>query len=450
MAEAQKTSDIYGMLLDRGTQKVLMLLEEKGGWTLAHVHIPDKRVWPAMVGVGRGALQNILAADITVLRRVDAAYSADRSHVDLIYELENHSPDWTPPPEGRWIDRAALQTLSLMHPEQRAIIEAELDALSANQISGLRPPWAQPGWFQSASDWMRDQLTARNYVLTGATEQVKSWGISCLLKVPTGQGDIYFKVASALPLFGNEPQVLQALAQRYPDRVPAPIAIEPEQRWMLMQDFGAELRDMPTLERWETAILRFGTLQIQAVSDVEDLLAAGCLDRRLNILAQQIDPLVNDEQITALLSADEMSQLRALAPRLKTLCGELAGYHVPYSLNHGDLHSGNITGENLLFFDWTDACIAHPFLDLSTIVDDVEESLTGGREQVVDIYLNLWTAYEPLDRLRVMWKLAEPLGALHQAVSYQHILAALELSSRPELSDGVRHWLGRVIQTMPE
>jgi hypothetical protein len=49
-----------------------------------------------------------------------------------------------------------------------------------------------------------------------------------------------------------------------------------------------------------------------------------------------------------------------------------------------------------------------------------------------------------------MWQLAEPLGALHQAVSYQHILAALEPNSRPELSGGLSLWLRRVIQTMPE
>jgi phosphotransferase family enzyme len=449
MAEAQPSSDIYGMILDRGTQKVL-LMDEKGGWMLPNVHIPDKLVWPAMVGMSRGALQKLLAADVTVLRRVDAAYSADRSHVNLIYELENHTPNWTPPPHARWVDRNTLRTLSLIHPQQRAILDAELDALSTNQISGLRPAWAQPGWFQSASDWMRDQLMQQGFVLTGSVEQVKSWGISCLLKVPTGQGDIYFKVASSLPLFGDEPKVQQALAQRYPDCVPAPIAIEPRQRWMLMHDFGAELRDMPTLERWETAVVRFGKMQVGAVSAVEDLLAVGCLDRRLNILAQQIDPLLNNVQLAGLLPTDEMSRLRALVPRLKTMCSQLAGYHVPYSLNHGDLHSGNITGESLLFFDWTDACIAHPFLDLSTIVDDVENSLPGSRERMVDAYLNLWTDFEPIDRQRALWQIAEPLGALHQAVSYQHILAALEPASRPEMSGGVRYWLGRIIKTMPE
>jgi hypothetical protein len=449
MTETQSSSDIYGLLLDRSSARVLMLGDETDGWALPHVHIPDKRLWPAMVGTASSAMQYLLGTYVTVLRRVDAIYSADRSHVDLFYELENQTADWKIPPQSQWIDRATLETLPLTHAEQRGVIEAELIAVENDQIPGLRPAWAQPGWFQAASAWIHTQLRARNYRITGSIQQVKSWGISCLLRASTEQGDIYFKVASSLPLFGDEPRLLQAISARFPDCVPAPVAIEPSERWMLMPDFGAELRDMPSLDKWETAVLRFGRLQTQAVAMVEDLLAAGCLDRRLDVLARQIDPLMDDEITAASLSTDEMAQLQALAPRLKAMCGELAGYRVPYSLNHGDLHGGNITGESLLFFDWTDACIAHPFLDLSTVVDDVEAGFPDGRGRIVDAYLNLWTAYEPIDRLRGIWQVAEPLGALHQAVSYQHILAALEPNSRPELSGGLRYWLQQIVKTMP-
>jgi hypothetical protein len=450
VAELQQSSDIYGILLDRSTAQVLMLHDEKGDWTLPHVHVPDKCLWSAMVGPISSAMGNALETQVTVLRNVSANYAADGSHVDLIYELENHSEGWMLPPQSKWIDSTLLKNLTLTYEEHRAMIEAELEAAQSNQFPGLRPAWARAGWFKAASAWMRDQLIQQNYALRSSIEQVKSWGISCLLRVETDRGNIFFKVASSRPLFGNEPVVLAALSERYPDLVPAPIAIEPEQRWMLTQDFGAELRTMPTLDRWETAISRFGQLQLQAVSIVEDLLAVGCLDRRLEILSQQIDPLLQDADILALLSPDEIAQLQALAPRLKAMCSELTRYRVPYSLNHGDLHSGNITGQTLLFFDWTDACIAHPFLDLSTVVAYIEEQTPVGRERVLDVYLNLWTAYEPIERLRVMWQLAEPLGALHQAVSYQHILAALEPTSKPEMVEEMLEWLRRIIRTMPQ
>jgi hypothetical protein len=47
----------------------------------------------------------------------------------------------------------------------------------------------------------------------------------------------------------------------------------------------------------------------------------------------------------------------------------LAGHAVPPSLVHGDLHLANVARgpRGCRFFDWTDACVAHPFLDLATI-----------------------------------------------------------------------------------
>jgi aminoglycoside phosphotransferase (APT) family kinase protein len=452
MAEAQQTSDIYGILLDRNAPRVLMLPDDDDSdkWTLPHIHLPDKRVWVPSIGVTCTEMRILLAADVTVLRNVYAAYSENYLHGDLIYVLENHSKNWTPPPKARWVDGNQLEQLPLAHPEHRAVIVGELQDAAANSVPKLRPPWAQPGWFKAASDWMAAQLEEHGYVLTAPIEQTKSWGISCLLRARTNQGNVYFKVSTSLPLFGNEPALLQALAKRYPDFVPAPLAIESTQRWMLMTDFGTELRSTITLEKYETAMQRFGQLQAQAVSAVEDLLNIGCLDRRLNILETQIDPLLNHEIVRTLMTADEIAQLRAIAPRLKAMCSELASYRVPYSLSHGDLHSGNITGETLLFFDWTDACIAHPFLDLSVVVGDLHESGLTGLEQVLDAYLRQWITYEPMDRLREMWRIALPLGALHQAVSYQHIVAILEQTSKQELVEGVRHWLRQVLRTIPE
>jgi hypothetical protein len=63
-----------------------------------------------------------------------------------------------------------------------------------------------------------------------------------------------------------------------------------------------------------------------------------------------------------------------------------------------------------------------------------------------DSYLVLWTAYEPLPRVQAAWQLAEPLGALHHAVSYQHIVAGLEPTAQHELAWGVSLWLRKVLQ----
>jgi hypothetical protein len=236
MAETQRTSDIYGILLDRNRPRVLMMKGEDSKWTLPHVHLPDQRLWLPTVGIVCEHMRNLLEADLTVLRGVFTGYSADRTNVELIYNLESHSEDWLLPSDARWVERGELQTLSLAYLEHRTIIDAELQEAESNQVPELRPPWARPDWFRAASTWMRQQLEEKNYVLTAPIEQTKSWGISCLLRAQTDRGNIFFKVSTMLPLFGNEPALLRALSERYPDSVPAPIAIEPEQRWMLMQD----------------------------------------------------------------------------------------------------------------------------------------------------------------------------------------------------------------------
>jgi hypothetical protein len=63
-------------------------------------------------------------------------------------------------------------------------------------------------------------------------------------------------------------------------------------------------------------------------------------------------------------------------------------------------------------------------------------------------YLGVWAAYEPIERLLEAWKLAKPLWALHQAVSYQHIVATLEDTSKPELAPGLSYWLRTLLQSL--
>ena len=71
------------------------------------------------------------------------------------------------------------------------------------------------------------------------------------------------------------------------------------------------------------------------------------------------------------------------------------------------------------------------------------------RAQVMGAYLKSWLDYEPMDRLKEIWKLAEPLGALHQAISYQHILAAIEPTDKPQFVEDLPRWLRRAVRMTP-
>jgi aminoglycoside phosphotransferase (APT) family kinase protein len=142
-------------------------------------------------------------------------------------------------------------------------------------------------------------------------------------------------------------------------------------------------------------------------------------------------------------------------PRLRAACAELAGYAVPPSLVHGDLHLANVAKgpRGYLFFDWTDASVAHPLLDLPTIRRG--SSFAGGeaepelRLRVRDAYLPAWASFEPPDRLRRAWELALPLGALHQAISYRSLAATLRPPVDAHLTGSTAWWLRRVLADLP-
>ena len=216
---------------------------------------------------------------------------------------------------------------------------------------------------------------------------------------------------------------------------------------MLMPDFGGGgegLRDA-TAAQLRDVMRMYAHMQIGCIERVDALLDRGFMDRRLGVLSAQIDELLADPNSLAGLTDEELEKLRAAAPRLQAMCARLESYGVPQTLSHGDFHGGNIVAKdgNYLIFDWTDACIAHPFLDLAVIMDPYSSgNLTPEeRDRLLDTYLEPWTPYAPIEQLREAAHLARTLGALHQAVSYKHIVESMEDSARWEFAGAAAHWL---------
>lgn len=261
-----------------------------------------------------------------------------------------------------------------------------------------------------------------------------------MLRAETTSDVIYFKVANQLPLFCHEPKTTQTLATLFPDYIPKPIAIDEQRRWMLTPDFGGSLReDNPSIETLQHIARTYARLQISTVSMLDMLMDSGCLDRRPHVLASQIDDLMTDDACIIGLDNEEKTKWRATAPTLKALCAKLAQFNIPNTLVHGDFHAGNISqqGHRTIIFDWTDACISHPFFDLPIFIDF---DAASHEEVLRDAYLACWIAYEPIERLREAYQIAEILAALHQAVSYHGIQKHSEPYYRNQWDWAVPHF----------
>ena len=177
---------------------------------------------------------------------------------------------------------------------------------------------------------------------------------------------------------------------------------------------------------------RFATLQRRAADMVPELLGIGCLDRRLDVLETQLPALVRDPGAVVRLEPTEVKKLRSMEPLFQDVCRRLAAIGPPPTLVHGDLHFGNVArlDGRLVYFDWTDACVAHPFIDLLSLQWEKDETV---RADLLAAYLEAWEADLPAERLREAVELAGVVIPLHHAVSYRTIVNGLEPVAKPEL-----------------
>jgi hypothetical protein len=366
----------------------------------------------------------------------------EQKRIEAIYEMELLDLNWQPPDGARWVSAADFAAaefagtdfagLQIANADHIPLLSAYLTTLEQGVVPDQRPAWARPGWVHEARAWVETELARHGYALR-ELEQLKQWGISSVLRAKTDYSDFYFKTTNPLmALFVNEASVTQCLSKLFPAYVPTPISVDISRDWMLLPAFDQLFQRETTLEVKAEAFRRFARLQIETIDKLDALLAAGCLDRRIGVMISQIDPLLDDPAATHLLPSEQTAELRALVPRIKELSQKLSAFGLPHTLVHGDLHLGNaaLVNGQTIYFDWTDACIAHPFIDLHSLAWVKDET---ARETILTSYLEPWTDFAPMPRLREIWRLAYALLPLHHSVSYQYIVNNLEPDSKGEL-----------------
>ncbi len=450
MSEPKPWQSLVDVAILHPTRAQILVQQNATGRTLPSLPLP--KVWTEPLARINETVQQRLGIKTLVLHKLAEVRDEAQRLVHFLYLLENHSPAWTTPPDAQWLRADELAGVTFAQPAHQLAISTWLTQIEQGVTPPRRVQWAQAGWQHGAETWIHSQLDQLGYAATGPIQQIKNWFISCILRIPTDRGNVYFKATNASSLMVNEAQMTQALADMFPQVMPIPLAIEPTQDWLLLADFGEEIGWTAPVAVQEQVLQAFGRFQIETASHLDALLAIGCIDRRLAKLATQVDPLINDPAMLAYVDTQQQAQLQTAAPALKTCCSQLDQYQVPATLVHGDLHMSNVAQrptatahDGYLFFDWSDACITHPFLDMISILHEPDQAL---QQRLRDSYLALWTPYEPTERLLEMWPLAYPLCALHQAVSYQHILHNTEDACKHELDWAMPFWFGKILESL--
>lgn len=314
-----------------------------------------------------------------------------------------------------------------------------------------RPPWEQPGWADEIEDWIQTKLVEQGLRQKGPITEVKYRPWSAVLRIPTIAGDYYFK--ASLPVLTHEVPVTIALSQWRPDLMLPILAADPERGWLLLPDGGTILRSIITERNdykfWEKLLPVYAEFQLEMAGRVPELLALGEPDRRLARLPSLYKMLLEDRRILRInqdkgLTATEYRALQDLSPHFEHLCQELASYHIPESLHHGDFHDGNIFFQDgrYVIFDWGDSAVSHPFYSLRNTFVSLYFTLNiddGAPElhRLRDIYLEGWSDFGSPARLRKAFKLAQRLAAVSGALVWHRIISAQEGSAWEDYAEPV-------------
>jgi Phosphotransferase enzyme family len=299
------------------------------------------------------------------------------------------------------------------------------------------PIWEQPSWRAQAEAWIDQEVERLGLEVVGTIEQphVRPW--STVLRIPTSDGDLYFKASAPVQAF--EVPLLAALMDDFADRLPPVLAFDADRAWLLMRDGGTPLRELvkapPDLRHWLAVVPLYAELQLGATARVDELLQLGVTDLRLEHLSERFAELVERADVTPA----EREALGARVPGLEELCNELLQDGIPATLQHNDLHAHNVLLRDGCYrlFDWGDSSISHPFQTMRVTIrfamqdvglEEDDESV----ERLRDAYLEPWTDGRSRASFLRSFELARTVGGVSDVLTEDRTVTAAGLRPSPQ------------------
>ena len=297
-------------------------------------------------------------------------------------------------------------------------------------------PWNRIGWYRATLALIEETLRLVGATPVGPVVQRKHWSISALLSVETDDGAFWFKQVP--PFMAHEGALMRTLARLKPEALPEVVAVGSD--WCLMRG----LAEPAQLSETENAFGVLAELQQAATPLASELLELGCPDRRPPQLRADLEAL---SERSDLLDGTQRERLARVLPRALNHIGALEDT-IPPTIVHGDLHGGNWSLDRAsgqwVIFDWTDGCLAHPFMDLGVLPRDDE----ARRHARLESYLAVWRS--ALDESLVQRVLSDalPAAAAFHAVSYQRIIDGVRGDDAVGWNPAVASYLGVLFELL--
>lgn len=303
-----------------------------------------------------------------------------------------------------------------------------------------RLPYARVGGPAADLAWARGVLHDRGEDPVGEPEQIRTWNLSSLWRVPTRSGCAWLKVVP--PFFAHEGRVLEALAGE-----PVPRLLGRDGPRLLLAEIpGTDRYEADLAERLRMVDLLVG-LQARWRGRIQELLALGLMDARGPAFQDQLARVY--ERCAVQLAAADRQVLESFLADLPRRFAALAACGLEDGLVHADFHPGNLRGDagSLTLLDWGDCCVGHPLLDQAGLwraTPAAEVEVTRAHWHAA------WAREVPGADCETASRLLAPIGAARGAIVYQRFLDHIEQTEHPYHSGDVVACLERTAAVLRE
>lgn len=242
-----------------------------------------------------------------------------------------------------------------------------LATLLAGDDTG-RGPFSRIGWTHEARHWIQAAVHGHDITFSDDVRQLNAGGRFALIRFGNEQGPAYWLKAVG-ESNAHEFRVTKVLSERFPNYLPAMVARREDWNAWAMEEVVSASNGSLTVLALERAVVALAALQVEAIEHVPELLDAGALDQRLDVLLLQLPSIIDylievmANQTTTRVAPLAKTRLQELGNCLRTACFRLQDTAIPATVIHCDLTSDNIIddGERSIFIDWCEAYIGHPF-----------------------------------------------------------------------------------------
>lgn len=241
-----------------------------------------------------------------------------------------------------------------------------------------------------------------------------------------------------------EAPLLGALAWWGAPHTVLPLAVDAVRGYVALPDRGVLLRTLGrSLDPWPRLLAEHAELQRRLQRHADDAVGLGVPDLRPARVTDELTALLE----RAALDDDGRRAVAAVAPALADDTALLAAGPVRPTVQHDDLHDGNVVVDKdgaARALDWGDSSVGRPFGVLHVTLGALERTAGLGsadRERLRDAYLEAWTDLPGVADLRQLARAAEQVQPLARALAWERGLRTADDAERAPWGEPVAGWL---------